>query len=229
MKKDKNIEITIYKLLGIKLFRKMACFLLDSIFTLFSFDIPKEKRKEYLHNTTNMYYLGKVNNLEDIEKFKKNLYFFTVLHLIGVLILIPNFINIIIGNTTLSFITSTFVAFGINSYCIMLQRYNCIRINKFIEKMKLHNKKQKEIAEKKLQQENLILNQSTYKTIDKKEKKVSINNYDLIENATIDQLSKYHEYLTHLKKIGQTIQQNESYSEEKQQIEMSSQLKYMKH
>ena len=72
-KKGKNIELKIYELLGVKIFRKMAFGLRDKIWILYTLKMSKEERKDYLYHTASNYNLGKVNSLEDIKKFKKEL------------------------------------------------------------------------------------------------------------------------------------------------------------
>ncbi len=72
-KNIKNMEMRIYELLGIKIFRKMAfgfCYILLFPKTL---KMSKEERKEFykeFHNFRSNYHLGKVKSLEDVRNFK---------------------------------------------------------------------------------------------------------------------------------------------------------------
>lgn len=94
MKKNKNFEMRIYELLGIKIFRKMAFALRDKIWILFTLKMSKEERKDYLYHTASNYNLGKVKSLEDIIKFKKHLFSNAIIHLVGLLCLIPNVMKV---------------------------------------------------------------------------------------------------------------------------------------
>lgn len=215
MKKNKNIEMRIYELLGVKVFRKMAFALRDKIWILFTLKMSKEERKEYLYHTASNYNLGKVKSLEDVKKFKKQLFYNAGIHIFGFLVLIPNFIIIIGGTAALSSTIITLIGGGINLYCVMLQRYNCIRINQLIEKMTPRYERQKDVIKEELRKEDSLLLEHTYKIVDKKERETSITFEDLIANA-IEQLKQYREYLAHFQSVNQSMQENGFYSAEHQ-------------
>jgi len=69
MKKNKNLEMKIYELLGVKIFRKIV-FSLASIISL-----PKKRKMtkeewENYNNKTSNYNIGKVKDLDDVKKYK---------------------------------------------------------------------------------------------------------------------------------------------------------------
>lgn len=69
MKKNKNLEMKIYELLGVKIFRKIA-FSLASIISL-----PKKRKMtkeewENYNNKTSNYNIGKVKDLDDEKNIK---------------------------------------------------------------------------------------------------------------------------------------------------------------
>lgn len=216
MKKNKNVEMRIYELLGVKTFRKMAFALSDKICILFTLKMSKEERKEYLYHTASNYNLGEVKSLEDVKKFKKQLFSNARIHLFGLLVLIPNFIKIIGGTAALSYTIITLIAGGINLYCVMLQRYNCIRINQLIKKMTPRYERQRDEIKEELRKEDSLLLEHTYKIVDKKERETSITFEDLIANANIEQLKQYREYLAYFQSVNQSMQENGFYSAEHQ-------------
>lgn len=107
-----------------------------------------------------------------------------------------------------------------NIYCIMLQRYNCIRINQLIEKMTLRYEKQKDVIKEELIEKDSLFLEHSYKIIDKKEKETSINFEDLIANASIEELKQYRNYLDYLKIVNRVIQVSD-FCPDKEGIDMS--------
>ena len=184
----------IYELLGVKTFRKMAFALRDKIWILFTLKMSKE----------------------DGKKFKKQLFSNARIHLFAFLVLIPNFIKIIGGTAALSYTIITLIAGGINLYCVMLQRYNCIRINQLIKKMTPRYERQRDEIKEELRKEDSLLLEHTYKIVDKKERETSITFEDLIANANIEQLKQYCEYLAYFQSVNQSMQENGFYSAEHQ-------------
>ena len=217
MKKSKNIEMRIYELLGVKIFRRIAFAIRDNLWTLSNLKMPKEERKYYLYHTASNYNLGKVKSLEDIKKFKKLLYLNAGVHIFGLSLCIPFVLKIVGGTAYLSTTIITFTCIGINLYCIMLQRYNNIRINQIIKKMTPRYERQKDTIKEELKQEDSLFEDHTYKIVNKKEKETNISFNDLITNATIEQLIQYREYL---KKFSQAIKENEYYDESQIDISM---------
>lgn len=208
MKKSEKLEMKIYELLGVKAFRKMAFFVRDTLAIPFNLDIPKEKRKEKLYSRFSNYNLGKVRSVEDLKKYKKMIFINTFIHIWGLLVCLPGFFRTINGITSMSFGIINLGCIILNSYCIMLQRYNCIRINQLIEKMKIRDEKQKEKIREELRKEDSMLLDHTYKIVDSKEKdnEFDVTIEDLIQNANLEQLKKYRDYLSQFQMVNQEIQ-----------------------
>lgn len=219
-KKDKSIEMKLYELLGIKVFKKMAFFVRDIVTLPLTFKMPKEERKKSLYNTASNYNIGKAKSLEDIKKFKKQLFKNAGIHIFALLAFLPSFIKIILGTASLSTTIIVLPAMVMNIYCIMLQRYNCIRINQLIEKMTPRYEKQKDAIKEELIEKDSLLLEHTYKIIDKKEKETSVNFEDLIANASIDELKKYRNYLAYLQIVNRVVQVNDL-CPDKEEIDMS--------
>lgn len=219
-KKDKSIEMKLYELLGIKVFKKMAFFVRDIVTLPLTFKMPKEERKKSLYNTASNYNIGKAKSLEDIKKFKKQLFKNAGIHIFALLAFLPSFIKIILGTASLSTTIIVLPAMVMNIYCIMLQRYNCIRINQLIEKMTPRYEKQKDAIKEELIEKDSLLLEHTYKIIDKKEKETSVNFEDLIANASIDELKKYRNYLAYLQIVNKVVQVNDL-CPDKEEIDMS--------
>ena len=219
-KKDKSIEMKLYELLGIKVFKKIAFFVRDILTLPLTFKMPNEEIKKSLYNTSSNYNIGKAKSLEDIKKFKKQLFKNAGIHIFALLAFLPSFIKIILGTASLSTTIIVLPAMVMNIYCIMLQRYNCIRINQLIEKMTPRYEKQKDAIKEELIEKDSLLLEHTYKIIDKKEKEISVNFEDLIANASIDELKKYRNYLAYLQIVNRVVQVNDL-CPDKEEIDMS--------
>lgn len=220
LKKNKNIEMKFYELLGIKVFKKMAFFVRDIVTLPLTFKMPKEERKKSLYNTASNYNIGKEKSFEDIKKFKKQLFKNAGIHIFALLAFIPSFIKIILGTASLSTTIIVLPAMVMNIYCIMLQRYNCIRINQLIEKMTPRYEKQKDAIKEELIEKDSLLLEHSYKIIDKNEKETSVNFEDLIANASIQELKQYRNYLAYLQIVNRAIQVNDL-CPDKEEIDMS--------
>ncbi len=220
MKKNKNIEMRIYELLGIKIFRKMAFGFRNLLSFSLTIRMNKEEKHNFLYNSASNYSLGKVKRLEDVKKFKKQLFINSGIHIWGLLVCLPDFLKVIGGTASLSKAIINLTCIGINLYCIMLQRYNGIRINRLIEKMTPRYERQKDAIKEELRKEDSLLLKHTYKIVDKKERETSITFEDLIANANIEQLKQYREYLAHFQSINQLIQENDISAEHQVVVSM---------
>lgn len=220
MKKNKNIEMRIYELLGVKVFRKMAFGLRDILAFPLTIRMSKEARHNFLYNIASNYNLGKVKSLEDVKKFKKQLFINSGIHVWALSVCLPNFLKAISGTASLSTAIINLTCIGINLYCIMLQRYNGIRINQLIEKMTPRYERQKDAMKEELRKEDSLLLEHTYKIVDKKERETSITFEDLIANANIEQLKQYREYLAHFQSINQSTQENDISAEHQVVVSM---------
>lgn len=220
MKKNKNIEMRIYELLGVKVFRKMVFGFRDILAFLLTIRMSKEERYNFLYNRASNYNLGKVKSLEDVKKFKKQLFINSGIHVWALSVCLPNFLKVIGGTASLSTAIINLTCIGINLYCIMLQRYNGIRINQLIEKMTPRYERQKDAMKEELRKDDSLLLEHTYKIVDKKERETSITFEDLIANANIEQLKQYLEYLAHFQSINQSTQENDISAEHQVVVSM---------
>jgi len=191
----KSLEERLYELLGIKLFRKIVFLIRDSVITLFTLNLSKERRKELLYNTPSNYNIGKINCLEDIKNFKKQLYmnsYFHVLALSSFGFLLLTMIN---NNISLYYVIFDLILTIFNSYAIMLQRYNIIRINRVIKKMTPSYEKEKDKLKEEIKKEDNLLKDHSYKIIDNKNRENTINLERLIDNASLNELKQYLELI----------------------------------
>ena len=135
-----KIEKKIYELLGIKVFRKL-------VFTLEKFLHIKDKKK-------NINYHLKQKNLSSIQDFKKYLFYNGSIHirnLIRGIIIIP--IMLLFSINTI-FIISLIALLIKDLYCVMLQRYNWIRICETEKKLQAH--RERKIAKEEIKEYNSI-------------------------------------------------------------------------
>ncbi len=132
-KKENDIELKIYELLGIKTFKKMAFKLRDFVFLLVNFKMPKEERHKFLYEKPSNYIMKKGKGIQDLQDFKKKLLINAGIHLSSILIsigslliCIPYFLKI--TDSTASLLTTIlklafticYLFIVINIYCVML-------------------------------------------------------------------------------------------------------------
>lgn len=177
MKKNKNIELKIYELLGVNVFRKYVLFTWEKIAKFFNLDVG--------------YRLDKINTY-GLLNYKERAKIFALMHTI---LLIGWSIFQITYPSSLVDILYNLI---INGYCIMVQRYNIIRINNLIEKQidKYKGKKEKN------EENNLVSKINTHKI-----KKENIIEKSLSNKNSIESLKKYREYLEKIK-INREINKN---------------------
>ena len=202
MKKNKNLEMKIYELLGVKIFRKMA-------FTLaYIISLPKKRKMtkeewENYNNKTSNYNIGKVKDLDDVKKYKKQMYLNASIHTFGLFLCI---VDLLLGGLDAFFIIMTLI----NVYCIMLQRYNIIRLNKVIKKFYPKYEHQKEEIKKELIENDKLLKEHTYKIVKENKKEVTekeITFEELLNNSSLSELKAYRESLKYFK-CAETIDEN---------------------
>lgn len=204
MKKNKNLEMKIYELLGVKIFRKIA-FSLASIISL-----PKKRKMtkeewENYNNKTSNYNIGKVKDLDDIKKYKKQMYLNASIHTFGLFLCI---VDLLLGGLDAFFIIITLI----NIYCIMLQRYNIIRLNKVIKKFYPKYEHQKEEIKKELIESNKLLKEHTYKIVKETKKEVKereVTFEELLNNSSLSELKAYRESLNYFK-CAETIDEDKT-------------------
>lgn len=118
--KKNDLELKIYEALGVKQFRSL-------VFRLEKVIHHKDKGK-------NINYHVKRMNVDQLENFKKYLYFNGFIHvrnsiLLSIIILVNVFA---FSKASLAILILDLIK---NLYCVMLQRYNYVRINDTITKM----------------------------------------------------------------------------------------------
>ena len=168
IKKIEDFKLKFYKKLGVEIFKRLT-FKLEKLVHF----RDKKKNKNY--------HIG-ARDREGLEQFKKYLYYngfihvknlFVLLIVLGLrLILVKNFI-----------IFDLYFLFSIpkNIYCIMLQRYNYIRINRTIEKlekvkMRKIEKRAVELADREQLLEKLDINViNQVLSFEKKENECTVN------------------------------------------------------
>lgn len=197
--KLEKLELKIYELLGIKYFRKLAFKIIEILLYPKTKNMTKSERKQYIMNRPSNYVIGKDRSYESIKKFKKKLYSNALIHTYGALIILPNILKILNGNITRIMGTIDILFFVANSYCIILQRYNCIRINKTLRNMlpKYEKKKQKlkdNYLEEYSKLKNYNLTIVDYMT--KKETEITLE--ELIEKASLKELKDYKKGLEYI-------------------------------
>ena len=130
MKERHKVETKINELLGIKKFKK-AVFKLEKII----------HRKDKGKNIN--YHVKDSRSKESVNSFKKFLYYNGIIHIKNLLIGIPSITIMALLNIKLIFLIPYAIFLLKDLYCVMLQRYNWIKINEFEEK--LNNRQQKMI------------------------------------------------------------------------------------
>ena len=195
MKKNKNVEMRIYELLGVNIFRKYILFTWEKIAKSININVR--------------YRIDKLN-IEGVINYKKYIIGFIITHSI---LLLDIFVQCIIYHRPLS---NALFGIILNSYCIMTQRYNYIRMKQLIKRLTPKYERQKDEIKRELRKEDSLLLDHTYKIVDKKERETNISFDDLIANASIEQLKQYRENLARFQSINQLMQENDFYPAEYQ-------------
>ena len=122
--KIRDIEKKIYELLGVNIFRKYFLFTYEKLWKPFG-GTPGYRIKN--------------KTINDIEGYKSQAKGFAIAHFIFLICVVGiyYFFHVL---TELQLITQLIL----NPYCIMTQRYNCIRINEILEKHKALEKRKEE-------------------------------------------------------------------------------------
>lgn len=186
MMKNKRIERRIYELLGVNIFRKNILFAYEKTFKFFHINVGY-----------------KVNELsvKGFQSYKSIMKRFAISHLFSFILLL--FI--------IEFFYSDIFLIGIiidallNGYCIMVQRYNTIRINELLEKMELFEDKRKEKLKKDLRKQDLLIEEHVYKVMNNKKEEAIVTFEELLEDATMEQLKQYREWLLHFQNKNQEV------------------------
>ena len=199
MKKSKSLEMHIYELLGIKNFEKLLLNFCEKILYRNKRNMTIEEKRKRIHDVSSNYNIGKVKNLEAMKSFKKKLVFNAIIHFFSILCLAPCLVTLPFESMTLQSIIIGIMALIlniINIYCIMLQRYNYIRINQIINRMENYNNYKKDNA--------IILEPVKSET----------KNEALINTDDIKRIQEYREYLLKVKDSLQFIKNADNLEKE---------------
>lgn len=131
--KIRNIEKKIYEILGVNIFRKYVLFTWDKLWKPIG-GAPGYRIKN--------------NTINDIEEYKTTAKGFAYVHFwISIDIIGLYFFHCIPKSSLILHLI-------LNPYCIMTQRYTCIRINEILEKYKELEKRKSENANNSTNEEN---------------------------------------------------------------------------
>jgi hypothetical protein len=141
--KKMDIEKKIYELLGVKYFKKLVMLIPYSLTRLQNKNEDKSIIYQKVMKRSDNYNIGSVTDIEKIIGFKKYLKSNSYIHVIAEIMLIINLIGNYLTKTNVSIPNFVFLTI-LNSYCIMLQRYNYLRLKPIIEIYKEKKEKIKE-------------------------------------------------------------------------------------
>lgn len=179
-------EFEFYEAIGVKKFKKIILKIFDSI-------LLKSEEKERIYKYRTNYHIGKVGGLEDIKRYKKWLWFNALIHICCFFSINFSVLELIKNSGSLFNIIWLLILDIINVYCVILQRYNCIRINRLVKRHeKGYEERKSKIREEVINRNN---DEYVYKLIDKKGREKSINLIDFTSGLNIQELRKIREYL----------------------------------
>lgn len=127
-KKGEDLELKIYKALSVKYFRNLA-FKLEKLIHI------KDKKKNI------NYHINDCKDLVSIDKFKKYLYYNGFIHVKNLIFGSVGLALMIILNASVVPVIALSTLLLKDAYCVMLQRYNWIRITRHEEKLKARERK----------------------------------------------------------------------------------------
>lgn len=127
-KKREDLELKIYKALGVKQFRNLA-FKLEKLIHI------KDKKKNI------NYHINDCKDLVSVDKFKKYLYYNGFIHVKNLIFGSVGLALMIILNASVVPVIALSTLLLKDAYCVMLQRYNWIRITRHEEKLKARERK----------------------------------------------------------------------------------------
>lgn len=127
-KKREDLELKIYKTLGVKHFRNLA-FKLEKLIHI------KDKKKNI------NYHINDCKDLVSVDKFKKYLYYNGFIHVKNLIFGSVGLALMIILNASIVPVIALSTLLLKDAYCVMLQRYNWIRITRHEEKLKARERK----------------------------------------------------------------------------------------
>lgn len=194
---NKTIEEKIYEAMGIKTFKKLVLNMQQKLRKVLKVDDEKVSGDNYFIET---------QNLEGYNKFKRQglLYNFSVhfpAMIIGGLLIINTITS---NNINIGLLARDGLFFGINTYCCMLQRYNQIRINKVIDRLKIREEK-KQIKDDNFDKDKILHNDLNLNQIKKKtaieellQKRETLINY---KNTNLEEYNRNNLCVNNFQKI----------------------------
>ena len=178
MKEKHKVETKIYELLGIKKFKK-AVFKLEKII----------HRKDKGKNIN--YQVKDSRSKKSVNSFKKFLYYNGIIHIKNLLIGIPSITIMALLNVKLIFLIPYAIFLLKDVYCVMLQRYNWIKINEFEEKLNSRQQKmiKKETEQLKIEKLNTKLDNVKIDKQQMIDNLIAIRSYIINNNNTNNQIN----------------------------------------
>lgn len=178
MKERHKVETKIYELLGIKKFKK-AVFKLEKI-------IHRKDKEKNIN-----YHVKDSRSKKSVNSFKKFLYYNGIIHIKNLLIGIPSITIMALLNVKLIFLIPYAIFLLKDVYCVMLQRYNWIKINEFEEKLNSRQQKmiKKETEQLKIEKLNTKLDNVKIDKQQMIDNLIAIRSYIINNNNTNNQIN----------------------------------------
>ncbi len=177
----KNKEMKLYEKLGVREFRWLAFSLRKVFLYPFTIGMSEKERRNFMNRPDN-YNMGYTRNIKEIGEYKNNLFLNAGIHVFSLLYCIKGFIDY----PYLITVPILALPIVINIYCLMLQRYNYIRIKQFTERIKSRNEKVNQPEETEPQKELSMSKNISNKRLD-----------------TIKELKQHRNYLESLRRANQ--------------------------
>lgn len=157
----------IYEFLGVKQFKK-AVFMLEKI-------IHKRDKGKNIN-----YHIKNSNDRESVDSFKKYLYYNGFIHTKNLITGIPIIVFAILCGQNLLFLIPLILFLIKDVYCVMLQRYNWLKISEFEKKLEIRDEKKIDLSQK---------------NFEKKEIKIKMIEKDVSSDIMIEKLQLLRSYL----------------------------------
>lgn len=177
----KNKEMKLYEKLGVREFRWLAFSLRKVILYPFTIGMSEKERRNFINRPDN-YNMGYTRNIKEIGEYKNNLFLNAGIHVFSLLYCIKGFIDY----PYLITVPLLALPIAINIYCLMLQRYNYIRIKQFTQRIKSRNEEVNQPEETEPQKEIAASKNASNKRLD-----------------TIKELKQHRNYLESLRRANQ--------------------------
>lgn len=177
----KNKEMKLYEKLGVREFRWLAFSLRKVFLYPFTIGMSEAERRNFFNSPDN-YNMGYTRNIKEIGAYKKNLFLNAGIHVFSLLYCIKGFIDY----PYLITVPLLALPIAINIYCLMLQKYNYIRIKQFTERIKSRNEKVNQPEETEPQKEIVASKNASNKRLN-----------------TIKELKQHRNYLESLRRANQ--------------------------